>query len=91
MDVMRQTETQDYYAEAYVRVRAASEAEAAAMIEAAFTMEEERAEPTEGVFLTVCGGPWSGVEPVDEDTCTCPPEMVARNDGSFKGGCSVHA
>lgn len=23
--------------------------------------------------------------------CICPPEMVARDDGSFKGGCPVHA
>jgi hypothetical protein len=32
MDVIEQTEVQDYYAEAYVRVRATSEAEAVAMI-----------------------------------------------------------
>jgi hypothetical protein len=81
---------QDYYATAYVRVRAANETEAAAMLEAAFTMEEEH-ESVEGVFLTVCGGPWEGVEPVaEEDPCICPPEFIARNDGSFRGGCPVH-
>lgn len=89
MDVIEQTAVQDYYAEAYVRVRATSEAQAVAMIEAAFTTEEEH-ESAEGVFLTVCGGPWSDVEPVDEDACICPPELIARNDGSFKGGCPVH-
>lgn len=23
--------------------------------------------------------------------CICPPELIARNDGSFRGGCPVHA
>ena len=26
----------------------------------------------------------------DKGECICPPEMRARNDGSFKGGCPVH-
>jgi hypothetical protein len=89
MNAIKTTE-QDYYATAYVRVRATTEAEAVAMIEAAFTMEEEH-ESIEGVFLTVCGGPWAGVEPVsEEDPCICPPEYIARDDGSFRGGCPVH-
>lgn len=25
-----------------------------------------------------------------EPVCICPPELVARDDGSFRGGCPVH-
>lgn len=82
------TAPKDFYATAYVRVRAETESEAAAMIEAVYTMEEEH-QSAENVFLTVCGGPWEGVEPVAEDACTCPPDLIAR--GGFRSSCPACA
>lgn len=86
--VEQHAELQDFYATAYVRVRAATEAEAVERIEGAYAAEEEH-EAADGVFLTVCGGPWQGIEPVDEPECICPPEMDTAG-GSFWGGCPVH-
>ena len=78
-----------YYLEGYVRILAASNEEAEAKFEAAGLGGFVEDPNVDGVMLDF-QGEWDEIEEIPEPDCICPPEMVARNDGSFRGGCPKH-
>lgn len=74
-----------YILEGYVSILAGSDEEAERLFdEAGLGIHVKPIDDVEVTFE----GPWTEIEELEEEECTCPPELLAR--GGFRGGCPKH-